>query len=90
MVPHLSSACDGTRSSWNDATLLKVATLEEVTVDRTKEAMLAIQSFSNGSSPSAEDGCLDAVARSLGISDLSDTAHISHLLEFVSYLRRIR
>jgi hypothetical protein len=41
-------------------------------------------------SPSAEDGCLDAAARSLGISDLSDTAHISHLLDFVSYLRQTR
>jgi hypothetical protein len=62
----------------------------KVTESRAKKALLAIQSFSNGSSPSAEAGCLDAVARSLGISDLIDTAHISHLLDFVSYLRGYR
>jgi hypothetical protein len=62
----------------------------EVILDRVKEALSTIQSFSNGSSPSAEFGCLDAAARSLGISDLSDTAHISHLLDYVSFIRGIR
>ena len=62
----------------------------EVIESRAKDALLAIKRFSNGSSPSVEASCLDAAARSLGISDLSDTAHISHLLDFVSYLRGCR